>query len=225
MRVRPGFVQRFWQFAFAPGFVLRGGNLDAVHRRMPASVEGMQQLALTQGQQSQHAVIHGQLALAFELAQQAAAIAARGLQGAAGYGPGQCCRAQRQAADHQVHSRTGSGACGNPAAHANPQLLEGFGVEQVITPAAVQQWQITGRGIACAKSVEFEQGFNAALFPLPDCLAQFVDGLLLGVFFADHAAATGGAVDQQFSDQAQGTVLACFALCLLVGNQALQGLA
>ena len=66
---------------------------------------------------------------------------------------------------------------------------------------------------------------NAALFPLPDCLAQFVDGLLLGGFLADHTASTGGAVDQQFGNQAQGAVFACLALCLLVGNQALQGLA
>ena len=105
---------------------------------MPSGVQRMQQLALAQGQQAQHAVVHGQFALAFDFAQQAAAITARGLQGATGNGPGQGCRAQRQATHHQVHARTCRGACGNTAAHAHAQLFEGFGVEQVIAPAPVQ---------------------------------------------------------------------------------------
>ena len=222
MRVRPGFVERLGQFAFAPGFVLRGGDLDAVDGRMPACVQRMQQLALTQGQQAQYAVVHGQFALALEFAQQAAAIAARRLQRAPGDSPGQCCCAQGQAADHQVHTRTGSGAGGDSAAHAHPQLFEGFGVEQVVAPASVQQRQVAGRRVLGAKTVQLEQRLDAALFTLANRFAQLIDGLLLDGFFAGHATPARGAVNQQFRDQAQGAVFACFALGLLISDQALQ---
>ena len=220
--MRPCLVQGFGQFALAPGLVLRGGDLDAVHRRMPASIQCVQQLPLTQGQQAQHAVVHGQFALALELAQQAAAVAACGLQRTAGNGPGQCGSAQGQAADHQVHTGTGRSACGNPAADPYTQMLERLRVEQVIAPAPVEQRQVAGRCIAGAKAVQLEHGFHTALFALPDRFAQLLDGLLLGSFFAGHAASAGGAVDQQFGDQAQGAVLAGFALGLLIGDQALQ---
>ena len=95
-------------------------------------------------------------------------------------------------------------------------MLERLRVEQVIAPAPVEQRQVAGRRVAGAKAVQLEHGFNAALLPLPDRFAQLLDGLLFGSFFAGHAASAGGAVDQQFGDQAQGAVLAGFALGLLV---------
>ena len=189
---------------------------------MPPRIQRIQQLALAQGQQAQHAVVHGQFALTFDFAQQAAAVTARGLQGATGNGTGQRRRAQGQAADHQVHTRPRRGACGNTAAHPHAQLLEGFRVEQVIAPAPVQQRQIAGRCVAGAKAIELEQGFDATLFTLANGLSQLVDGVLLGTFFADYAAPTRGAINQQFGDQAQCAVLARHALSLLVSDQALQ---
>ena len=62
---------------------------------MAAQVQGLEQLALTQGEQAQHTVVDGQLALAFDFAQQPAAIAARGLQRATGNCTGQGGGAQR----------------------------------------------------------------------------------------------------------------------------------
>ena len=163
---------------------------------MPAGIEGVQQLPLAQGQQAQHAVVHGQFTLALEFAQQAAAIAACGLQRTAGNGAGQCGRTQGQATDHQVHTGPGRRACSNPATNPHTQLLEGLGVEQVIAPTSVEQRQITGRRIAGTKAIQFEHGFNAALLTLADRFTQLLDGLLFGGFFADYAATARGAVDQ-----------------------------
>ena len=64
LRMRPRLVQRLGQFAFAPGFVLRRGDLNAVHRRMPTGIQRLQQLPLAQRQQPQHAVIDSQFSLA-----------------------------------------------------------------------------------------------------------------------------------------------------------------
>ncbi|MNE31222.1 hypothetical protein D3C80_1247750 [compost metagenome] len=69
--MRPGFAQGFRQLALAPALFLRRAQLDPLHRRMPAAVQGLDQLMLTQGQQAQHAVIHRQFPLPLELAQQA----------------------------------------------------------------------------------------------------------------------------------------------------------
>ncbi|MCY1452278.1 hypothetical protein D9M71_691880 [compost metagenome] len=60
---------------------------------MPTGVQRLQQLPLAQRQQAQHVVIHRQFALALELAEQATAITAGGLQRAAGNRSGQCRRA------------------------------------------------------------------------------------------------------------------------------------
>ena len=105
---------------------------------MATQVQGLEQLALAQGEQAQHAVVDGQFALALELAQQAAAVAARRLQGTPGNRPGNGGGAKRQATDQQVHTCPGSRSCGDSATDAHAELLEGFRVEQVIAPAAVE---------------------------------------------------------------------------------------
>jgi hypothetical protein len=123
------------------------------------------------GEQAQHAVIQGQLTVALDLAQQAAAVTARGLQRATGNRAGNRGSAEGQAADQQVDTGTGSGTCGDPATDAHAKLFEGFGVEQVIAPAAVEQWQVAGGGVLRAEAEQFEQGLHTLLFALAHSFA------------------------------------------------------
>ncbi|MNE65806.1 hypothetical protein D3C80_1613180 [compost metagenome] len=78
--------------------------------------------------------------MALELAEQATAITAGGLQGAAGDGTGQCRRTEGDAADQQIDPGPGRRTCSDPATDPHAQLLEGFRVEQIIAPATVEQW-------------------------------------------------------------------------------------
>ncbi|MCY1397525.1 hypothetical protein D9M71_125330 [compost metagenome] len=118
------------------------------------------------------------------------------MQGATGDGAGQCSGAERNPAHQQIDPGPGSGACGNSTADAHTQLLEGFRIEQVVAPAAIEQRQITGRGILWAEGVELEQGLDATLLTLAYGFAQFADRLLFLLGLTDHATPASRAIDQ-----------------------------
>ncbi|MCY1425494.1 hypothetical protein D9M71_412830 [compost metagenome] len=189
---------------------------------MPAVIQRHHQLLLTQGQQAQYRVVHGQLALALELAHQPRTIVARRLQRAAGNRPGQCRRAEGKAADQQIDTGTGRSTGRHTAAQAYAQQLQGFRVEQVIAPATIQQRQVAGMGVLAAEGIQLEQCLDTALFALAHVLAQCFDGPGFGSGLGLDAAPAGGAVQQQLGDQAFATVPACQALGLLVVDQPLQ---
>ena len=100
------------------------------------------------------------------------------MQGAAGNRSGQCRRAEGQAAHQQIDPGPGCRAGRDTATDPHTELLQGFRVEQVIAPAAIEQRQVTGRRILWAEGVELEQGLDAALFALTHGFAQFADRLL-----------------------------------------------
>ncbi|MNR20951.1 hypothetical protein D3C85_1378250 [compost metagenome] len=118
------------------------------------------------------------------------------MQGATGDGAGQCSGAERNPAHQQIDPGPGSGTCGNSTTDAHTQLLEGFRVEQVIAPTAIEQRQIAGCGILWAEGVELEQGLDATLLTLAYGFAQFADRLLFLLGFTDHTASAGRAIDQ-----------------------------
>ncbi|MNY16574.1 hypothetical protein D3C86_1498430 [compost metagenome] len=118
------------------------------------------------------------------------------MQGAAGNGARQRCSTEGQSADQQVDPGPCRRAGRDTATDPHAQLLEGFRVEQIITPTAIEQRQISGRRVLRAKGVELEQGFDATLFPLSNGFAQLVDGSLFLLGVADHATSAGGAIDQ-----------------------------
>ena len=148
-------------------------------------------------------------------AEQARAIVACGLQAAAGQRAEQGRCAEGNAANHQVYPCSCSGASGHAAADFEAQLFEGFRVEQVVTPTAIQKRQLAALGVAAAEFIEAQQGVYALLLALSNQLMQGAERRLFCGRLAWHAAPAGGYIEQQFGDQALSGLLAQFALGLV----------
>ena len=177
---------------------------------------------MTQREQAQHSVIHGELALALEFAFQSRAIAAQGLRASAEHGADQRGCTEGDAADQQIDAHPGGRTRRHTAADIDAELLEGFWVEQIVAPATVEQGQVAGLGVVLAEGVQAQQGFHTALFALANGLMQVADCTLFQHRLRGHATAAGGAVQQQFGDQSRSTAFAQLALRQVIVDQPLQ---
>ncbi|MNZ54176.1 hypothetical protein D3C78_720710 [compost metagenome] len=179
-------------------------------------------MALAQGEQAQHAVVHAEFATALELAEQALAVVPDRLPGAASQRAERSGGAEGDAADQQVDPRSRRRPGRHAAAQADAELAQGFRIEQVVAPAAVQQRQVGGAGVVLAEGIQAEQRLHAGILALAHLRAHRLGGgEHRGIARLDQAAASGD-IDEQFGDQPRPRLAARRCLSLVVGDQPVQ---
>ena len=190
VRLRPlgvgaGAADRLGQRVLAPacahrvgvhrGALAPGVEFDRLYRGMAAPVERDQQPALTQRDDAQDGVVHGEFAVAAQLGGEALAVMAEGLPQAAGDGAERGGGAQGEAAGHQVDADPRGRARGRAGAEAHAHLAQGLGVEEVVVPAPVGERQVGHARVVGAEAVQAQQRVHAGLLAAAHVRAQALD--------------------------------------------------